>query len=242
MYQNDPCKVLTGEVRLSYAHLTEPRASQQGGDTKYSVTLLIPKTDTATKADIDQAVQAAIIDGMQNKWNGVQPPRMDITLYDGDLPRPKSGEPFGAEAAGCWVLNASSKQRPQVVHQSNINAELLPADIYSGMYARVTVRFYAYNTNGNRGIGCGLGNVMKTRDGDPLGGGSSAADDFAGIGQAAPAQPAYSAPPAAVPAYPMYPAQSMPVSSYPAYPQPIPTAPQIAIDPITGLPAAGVPQ
>ena len=56
MYQNDPMKVLTGEVRLSYCNLTTPRAAQQGGEPKYSVTLLIPKTDMATKADIDAAL------------------------------------------------------------------------------------------------------------------------------------------------------------------------------------------
>ena len=53
MYQNDAMKILTGEVRLSYCNLTTPRAAKQGGEPKYSVTLLIPKSDAATKADID---------------------------------------------------------------------------------------------------------------------------------------------------------------------------------------------
>ena len=51
------------------------------------------------------------------------------------------------------------------------------------MYARVTINFFGYNTAGKRGVGCGLGNVMKTRDGEPLAGGASAAADFAGVGQ-----------------------------------------------------------
>ena len=80
-------------------------------------------------------------------------------------------------------MTASSKQKPQVVHQSDINTELLPQDIYSGMYARVTINFFGYNQRGKRGVGCGLGNVMKTRDGEPLAGGASAAADFAGVGQ-----------------------------------------------------------
>lgn len=68
-------------------------------------------------------------------------------------------------AKGCWVITASTKNKPQVVSQSDINTELLPQDIYSGMYARVTINFFGYNTAGKRGVGCGLGNVMKTRDG-----------------------------------------------------------------------------
>lgn len=193
MYQNDPMKVLTGECRLSYAHLTTPYANPQqpNAEPKYAVTLLIPKSDVATKADIDAAIQAAANDAVQKKWGGVRPPVPKIPVWDGDGVR-QSGAAFGEECKGHWVITASTKQKPQVVDQSNINCELAPQDIYSGMYARVTIRFFGYNNSGSKGIGCGLGNVMKTRDGDPLSGGSSAANDFAGIGQfvVAPATPA----------------------------------------------------
>lgn len=195
MYQNDPVKVLTGEVRLSYVHLTTPRASQQGGELKYSVTLLIPKTDTATKADIDASINAAAADAVTKAWNGARPPVLKIPIYDGDGVRP-SGEPFGEECRGHWVMTASTVNRPQVVGIDNINCELAPSDIYSGMYGRVTIRFFGYSNSGNKGIGCGLGNVLKTRDGEPLSGQASAASDFAGIGASpvvAPATPAYGA-------------------------------------------------
>lgn len=56
-------------------------------------------------------------------------------MHDGDGVR-TDGKPYGDECKGCWVLTASSVNKPQVVHQSNINAELAPADIYSGMYAK----------------------------------------------------------------------------------------------------------
>ena len=94
-------------------------------------------------------------------------------IYDGDGTRP-SGEPFGPECKGHWVITASSKQKPQCVHISNVHADLLPTDVYSGMYARVTVNFFPYDASGNRGVGCGLGNVCKTRDGEPLGGRANA--------------------------------------------------------------------
>jgi len=184
MYQGDALKVLTGEVRLSYAHLTAPHASQQGAEPKYAVTLLIPKSDTATKANIDAAIAAAAQEAVSKTWGGVRPPVLKTPLHDGDGVR-QSGVAFGPECKNCWVITVSSKNKPQVVHQSNITSELAPHDIYSGMYARVTMRFFGYSNSGNKGIGAGLGNVMKTRDGEPLSGGASAASDFAGVGEAA---------------------------------------------------------
>ena len=233
MYQNDPAKVLTGEVRLSYVHLIEPRTNKPGDDPKYSATLLIPKTDFATKADIDASIQAAAQDAVSKVWNGAAPPQLRVPIYDGDGVR-QSGEPFGEECRGHWVMSASTFNKPQVVGIQNINQELPPREVYSGMYARVTIRFFGYSNSGNKGIGCGLGNVMKTRDGEPLSGSASAASDFAGIGQVGGAaadfaNPAQGAQPPVAPA-PAYgapaPAYGAPVAAYgapvaapaPAYP------------------------
>lgn len=196
MYNNNPTRVLTGEVRLSYVNLVSPRANSNDPNAtpKYSVTLLIPKTDTACKQNIDASIEAAAKDAQARNWNGVRPPVMPTPIHDGDGVR-ENGTPYGDECKGCWVMTASSKNKPQVVHQSDINTELLPQDIYSGMYARVTINFFGYNRAGKRGIGCGLGNVMKTREGEPLAGGTTAAADFAGIGQT----PGASAPQAPAP-------------------------------------------
>lgn len=184
MYQNIPTKVLTGEVRLSYAHLSElyKNPNQPGAKAKYSVTLLIPKADTVTKADIDASMKAAYDAAVVNDWKGARPQLRNALIYDGDGRR-SDGSQFGPECAGHWVITASSERKPDVVHESNINCSLAPQDIYSGMYAKVTINFYAYNNAGGKGIACGLGNVMKTRDGEPLSGGASAASDFAGVGQ-----------------------------------------------------------
>lgn len=180
MYQNIPTKVLTCEVRLSYANLVQPKSSTLSPDEepKYSVTLLIPKTEKACKKDIDASIEAAAKMAEKKQWGGKRPPVMAIPIHDGDGVR-RTGEPFGEECKGHWVMTAKTKTRPQVVHQSNVRTELAPQDIYSGMYARVTINFYGYDFCGNRGIGCGLGNVMKTREGEPLTGVTSAATDFA---------------------------------------------------------------
>lgn len=236
MYQNIATKVLTGEVRLSYANLTTPRAPQQGGEAKYSVTLLIPKTDAATIADINASIKAAYEDGVNKKWGGAHPTPKTI-VHDGDGLRP-SGLPFGDECKGHWVLTASTKNKPQVVGIDNINCELAPSDIYSGMYARVTINFFAYDTAGSKGVGCGLGNVMKTRDGEPLSGGASAASDFDGLGQSFGSQPSALGYPQAQPAQAFQPQYN------PAVPQQVATQPQQAapstnqpvVNPITGMP------
>ena len=189
-YQGIATKVLTGVVRLSYANLVTPRENPQGGDPKYGVTLLIPKSDTATKADIEASMKAAYEEGVSKKWGGAHP-QMKQILWDGDGLR-QSGLPFGDECKGHWVISASSKQKPQVVGIDNVNCELAPSDIYSGMYARVTINFYPYDAAGSKGVACGLGNVMKTADGEPLSGGASAASDFASVGSTvAPAQNAF---------------------------------------------------
>ncbi|MEF9895669.1 MAG: DUF2815 family protein [Clostridia bacterium] len=242
--------VVTGPARLSYAHLTTPyKSPTDQGDPKYSVTLLVPKTDTATKARIDAAVETAKLEG-KDKWNGVVPPMVAIPIYDGDGVRPSDGQRFGDECKGCWVFTASAKHPPKVVDGA-LQAILDDTQIYSGMYANVAVDFWAYNSNGRKGIGCGLGNVQKVRDGEPLGGSRrSPEQDFQPIVHATP-QPSYA--PQPQPSYaqqlPGYaPQQAAPQPDYaqqshPSYAQQMPgyAPPQAVpqVDPITGLSAGG---
>lgn len=187
-----PTHVVTGKARLSYAHLFQPFANNQGQEPKYSTTILVPKTDTQTKALIDAAVEAAKAAGA-SKWGGAIPPQLNICVHDGDGARPSDGVPFGEECHGHWVFTASSKQPPKVV-DTQLQPILDPNEMYSGCYARVSVDFFAYNSNGRKGIGCGLQNVQKLADGAPLGNRTSAEDDFG-----APAAPAAGANPFAVP-------------------------------------------
>ena len=188
MYQNDALKCLTGEVRCSYVSVHTPRQINGQGKPKYTMTVLIPKSDTATFTDIQNAMQAAIDKGIGDPriWGGKKPNNIVTTLYDGDGVKPETGDPWGSECKGHWVLRTSANEdhRPQVVGLDNVKVELDPRDVYSGMYARVTVRFYPYKFAGKCGVGCGLGNVLKTRDGDPLSGGSTAENDFAGLAAA----------------------------------------------------------
>ena len=163
-------KVITGNVRLSYAHLFEPYG-MDGQEAKYSVSVIIPKTDTETLKAIKEATELAKKNGV-SKWNGKVPANLKTPLRDGDTERPDD-EAY----AGCYFLNASSKNRPGVVDQ-NVQPVMDANEVYSGCYARVSINFYAFNASGNKGIAAGLGNVQKLEDGEPLGGFTRAEDDF----------------------------------------------------------------
>lgn len=138
--------VTTGKVRLSYCHVWQPQTPQNGGDPKYSVTILIPKSDAATVNALFQEMEQAKQAGVANVWGGTLPPIVKIPLYDGDGVRP-SGEAFGPECKGCMVITASSKSQPQVV-DLNVQPILNQAEVYSGCYGRVSLNFFAYNQAG----------------------------------------------------------------------------------------------
>jgi len=166
-------KVITGTgTRLSYFHGWEP-VSINGGAKKYSVSVLIPKTDTETVSAINAAIDAAIEEGVA-KFGGKKPNKaaIKLPLRDGDVER--DDEAY----KGYWFINANSTTAPQIVDRQ-VKPILDRSEVYSGCYARVSLNFFAFNSNGNKGIACGLGNIQKVRDGEPLGGKSTAADDFA---------------------------------------------------------------
>lgn len=163
--------VVTGKVRLSYANLFEPKAISEGQQAKYSVSVLIPKSDNATLTRIKKAIEEAKQQGA-TKWGGKIPTNLKLPLRDGDTERPDK-----PEYAGHYFVNANSLSKPGIVDQ-NLNPIIDQSEVYSGCYARVSLDFYPYNSNGNRGIACGLGNVQKIADGEALSGKTSPDDDF----------------------------------------------------------------
>ena len=163
-------KVVTGLVRLSYVYVWEPKA-QKDGSLKYSVQLIIPKSDTKTLKAINDAVDTVI---EQNKAFLGDRPRagLKLPLRDGDAERPKD-----SAYKDCFFMNVSSKLAPQVVDK-DVNPIIDKEDVYSGCYGRVSMTIFPYNTDGGIGVTGGLNNVQKVKDGEPLGAHSSAADDF----------------------------------------------------------------
>lgn len=158
-------------ARFSYPHLFSPYAGTQGQEAKYSILLLIPKSDEATIGKIKSAIAAATEAG-KPKWGGKIPAKLHMPLRDGDEEHPDE-----EEYKGMYFMNASTKRRPAVVdnHRNPIEDQ---EDVYGGCYGKVSINFFPYAASGNNGIAAGLQNVQKLRDGERLDGGRSAMDDF----------------------------------------------------------------
>lgn len=171
-----PTKVVTGkDTRWSYCNAWEPK-SINGGTPKYSVSLIIPKSDTVTVEKIKAAIKAAYDEGQSKlKGNGKSVPALSAIktpLRDGDLERPDD-----PAYANSYFINANSATAPGIVDAA-CQPIIDRSEVYSGVYGRASINFYAFNSNGNKGIACGLNNLQKIKDGEPLGGKSRAEDDF----------------------------------------------------------------
>ena len=175
----NPTKVITGpDTRWSYANVWEAKAIN-GGAPKFSLSLIIPKSDTATVEAIENATEAAYhIGSAKLKGNSRTVPALSAIktpLRDGDIERPDD-----PAYANSYFINANSTTAPGIV-----DADRQPiidrSEVYSGVYGRASINLYAFNSNGNRGIACGLNNLQKIRDGEPLGGRTRAEDDFADL-------------------------------------------------------------
>ena len=178
---NNPTKVITGpDTRWSYANVWQAK-SINGGTPKFSVSLIIPKSDKKTIAKIEAAIEAAYREGEAKlKGNGRSVPALSVLktpLRDGDTERPDD-EAY----ADSYFVNANSSTAPGIV-DADRQPIIDTSEVYSGVYGRASINFYAFNSNGNKGIACGLNNLQKLRDGEPLGGRSRAEDDFADEGE-----------------------------------------------------------
>ena len=173
-----PTKVVTGKhTIMSYLNVNEPKTPLGGGTPKYSVSLIIPKSDKGTIEKIRAAIKAAYDEGQSKlKGNSKFVPALKdlkIPLRDGDKERP------GDDAyKNAYFVNANSTTKPGVV-DADCQPILDSSELYSGIIGRASINFYAFNSNGNKGIACGLNNIQKLADGTPLGGHSRAEDDFA---------------------------------------------------------------
>lgn len=173
MATNNPTttKVITGVVRFSYLNVFTPKAIEVGQDEKYSVSLLIPKNDTATLSKINAVIET-LKEQAKQKYNGKLPAKFKLPLNDGDVDR--DDEAY----EGHYFVNANAKTQPGLVDK-NLQPIIDPEELYSGCYGRASITFYLFDKNGNRGIACGLNNLQKIKDGDYLGGRVKAEIDFA---------------------------------------------------------------
>ena len=178
----NPTKVITGKKTvMSYLNVNEAKPPMGGGTPKFSVSLIIPKSDTATVDKIKAAIEAAYkegeskLKGKDGTLPGLHDKNFRYPLHDGDEERENDKAYRNA-----YYVNANSTTKPGVV-DADRNPILDTSELYSGIIGRASINFYAFNSNGNRGIACGLNNIQKLADGTPLGGHSRAEDDFADL-------------------------------------------------------------
>lgn len=162
-------QITTGRVRFSYVNVFTPKAASDGAAEKYSVTLIIPKTDAHTLNKIKAAIEAAKASYLTRFPGKKLPASLKSTLHDGDGEKPNGGE-YGPECKGSYVISCSSNNKPVIVNADKTPLTE-PSELYSGCYGRAVLNFYVYDTNGNKGISAGLNGVMKLSDGEPLAGG-----------------------------------------------------------------------
>ena len=164
-------KVITGKCRASFVHVFEPQ-SVNGSEPKYSISLIIPKSDTETLDKIRAAIEEAKQNGATSKWSGKIPPNLKMPLRDGDVDRPDDDA-----YANAYFINANSNEKPGIVDRTRVPITD-PLAIYSGCYVRASINFYPFNSNGNKGISAGLANIQFWCDGEPLNGRVRAEDEF----------------------------------------------------------------
>lgn len=169
---NDATRVVTGKVRLSYVNLLHPRTDEDGDNPKYSCVLLIPKSDKTTVKAIKTAIESAK-EKDKGKWGGKIPSNLSTTFRDGD----EENDDDRPELVNHYFMNVSARTKPGLVDK-NVEPITEADEVYSGMYARVAIRAFGYNVNGNKGITFGLDHVQKLADGEFLGGRTRVEDVF----------------------------------------------------------------
>lgn len=168
-----PTTITTSKIRLSFVHIFEPTAMEGSDVKKYNVQGLVPKTDTELVAKINAAVAAAEAGGLTTKFGGKIPvANFKRPLRDGDAERPDD-----PTYKGMYFFTASTRTKPGIVDQNREDI-IDSTKVYSGCYGRLNINFYPFNTNGNKGIACGLNHVQFLEDGEALGGRGSASDAF----------------------------------------------------------------
>lgn len=171
-------KIVIGPCRLGYTHVFS-KFNPDGDDrtAKYMTNVLIPMNEKETVEAVQKAIGLAKQKGIAAKWGGKVPKNLDLPLRDGD---DKDPDKVGDTYQGMYYVNAKSSTRPGVVDRNGA-AIMDEEEIYSGVWAIVSMTFYPYDSNGKRGVACGLNNIMKFKDDEKLGGRCSAETDFADI-------------------------------------------------------------
>lgn len=173
---NGSTRCKTPVFRSTYAFVFEPHETPNG-DLKYQICMIYKKSNAKEMKGMAQAIvnAAAKKFGMDHtKWAKT----MKCPMRDGDEERD------GKEYENSIFVNSGSKNKPGIVDR-NLDPIMNTDEFYSGCYARASISFYGYDQAGNKGVGCGLNNLLFWEDGERLDGSVKAEDDFSEFKQEA---------------------------------------------------------
>lgn len=172
-----PTRVVTGKVRLMFPNLFKPVALREGQEPKYSVMVVIPKSEKDTLKKLRDAEAEALRQGIEQKWGGKKPRNLAPSIIK-DADEDGTAEDY-PDRANTYYLTTSAASRFKVGVVDRQKQEVMDeSEVYSGAYARVSMTAFPYDAQGNRGVSFGLNNVQMLGGGERLIGGPSAEDEF----------------------------------------------------------------
>tara|TARA_R110000822_G_scaffold84867_1_gene199003 strand:+ start:1978 stop:2520 length:543 start_codon:yes stop_codon:yes gene_type:complete len=163
-------KIIVQNVRCSYVFVTSPRKNEDGTDGKYSVQLIIPKDHPQLKKIKNEQLKT-----LKEKFGEkVKPSMFKLPLRDGDEERDS------VEYENCYFINANGGRKPGIANRNNEPADQddIEEYCYSGAVFHVSINFYAFEKDGNKGVAVGLNNIMLRKKGERLDGSAAATDEF----------------------------------------------------------------
>jgi len=163
--------IMTPYGLLSFPNLFTPRAPAEGTEPRYSINLVFD--EKAQKAPEYIAMQKAVIACAKEEFGD------DVNLKGLRLPFRDAGEKeYAGYNDGDMFVSAWTKQKPGLVNAQR--SEILdPSDVWAGQLARATIKPFAYNVSGNKGVSFALNNVQIVKKDMPrLDGRKAAEDDF----------------------------------------------------------------
>jgi Protein of unknown function (DUF2815) len=163
-------------ARANYAYVFKPRASDEPGkEGSYSITLAIPKDDDKSP---EEDINSLILEAARSKWGDeasrwLERGKIASPLHDGD-------DNDDETMHGHWLITARRKESfgPPGVVDARVMPIVNQTDFYSGCICYASVSFFPYENKGKKGVGCGLNNLQKIKDGERIGGKTDPKQDF----------------------------------------------------------------
>lgn len=172
---------VTPEGMLSFPHLWVAKPVTEGGEPRFSASLVIDQAGQASAAyrqlrlDVAAAIDEKFGAGKSKDARFIRTLRLPF--------RNATEKAYAGYDEGKVFISAWTKTKPGVVDGGTVNTKPAdinaPSDVWAGQTARFTVTAFAYDKGANKGVGFMLNNVQITNADMPrMDGRKAAKDDF----------------------------------------------------------------